>query len=78
MIINSPVGRFPFEIKRLTFSDGRIRMHGAMGAWPTSVEVAPSELPHIIWRLVGPGGVVAVLLPAGLALKSLLRRSGRG
>jgi hypothetical protein len=71
MIINSPIGRFPYEIGAVALEDGRIRIDGAMGTWPTSVEVAPGELPGLAWRLLGArraaalGSAVAVAVLVG-------------
>jgi len=43
MIINSPVGHFPFDLIGARPDHGKIRIKGAMGAWPINVEVQPSE-----------------------------------
>jgi hypothetical protein len=74
MIINSPVGRFPFEATSIRINGGRVRLEGAMGTWPTSVEVPIAELPRIIWRTLPSGtsarlagSVVAVALVALVA-----------
>jgi hypothetical protein len=52
MIINSPVGRFPFKATTLQIRSGRLRLEGDMGTWPTSVEVQFSELPRILGGLL--------------------------
>ncbi len=67
MIINSPVGRFPFQIAGATLEEGRIRIEGAMGTWPTSVEVEPGELPRLAWRLLGPRRATALGAATALA-----------
>ncbi|MCW3063856.1 MAG: hypothetical protein JWN32_1028 [Solirubrobacterales bacterium] len=78
MIINSPVGRFPFEVTGVGLVDGRIRLEGAMGTWPTSVEVTPSELPRIAARLVPRSAAVgAAVLGSAAALALAARRRSR-
>jgi hypothetical protein len=52
MIIDSPVGRFPFTATRVRIRGGRIRLEGAMGTWPTSVDVGIGELPGVVGRLL--------------------------
>lgn len=68
MIINSPIGRFPYEIGAVTLEGGRIRIDGAMGTWPTSVEVAPDELPALAWRLLGARRAAVLGSAAAVAL----------
>ena len=66
MIINSPVGRFPFKATTLQIRSGRLRLEGDVGTWPASVEVRFSELPRILGGLlpiratVAFGGAIAV------------------
>lgn len=71
MIINSPVGRFPFKITSVHRHGYVLILDGEMGNWPTSVEVLPSDIPAILMRLR------PVLLPAlgaaGLAVLALSR-----
>lgn len=52
MIINSPVGRFPFEATSIRLKGRSLRLEGAMGTWPTSVEVPIAELPRIVGRML--------------------------
>jgi hypothetical protein len=59
MIINSPVGRFPFKVTALQIRSGRLRLEGDMGTWPTSVEVQFSELPRILGGLLPIRSTVA-------------------
>jgi hypothetical protein len=68
MIINSPVGRFPYEIDAVTFASGTIRVDGSMGTWPASLEIKPAELPRLAGRLVGARGATALGGAAALAL----------
>jgi hypothetical protein len=78
MIIDSPVGRFPFTATRVRIRGGRIRLEGAMGTWPTSVEVGIGELPGIAGRLL-PVRTLAALagLATAVAVTARLRRRDR-
>jgi hypothetical protein len=76
MIINSPVGRFPFEVAGMRLEAGRIRVEGAMGAWPTSVEIEPRDLPRIAARLVPRSP--AVLLGSAVVVALILGRPSWG
>lgn len=78
MIINSPVGRFPFEVTGVGLEHGQIRLEGAMGTWPTSVEVRPREIPRLVARLVPqPATVGAVVLGSAAAIALAARRRSR-
>jgi len=72
MKVSSPVGDFPFEARRLSVKDGRMIVEGAMGAWPTQIEVEPRDIVQLA-RLV-PWPAIAL---GGIALASLVRRSRR-
>jgi len=78
MIIDSPVGRFPFTATRIRFRGGRIRLEGAMGTWPTSVDVGIGELPAVAVRLL-PVRTLAALagLVTVVAIAVRLRRRDR-
>jgi hypothetical protein len=69
MIINSPVGRFPFEVTSMSVSNGRLYVRGQMGTWPTDVEISPADLPKLA-RV--PAAAISVsactVLAAGLAV----------
>jgi hypothetical protein len=75
MIIDSPVGRFPFTATRIRIHGGRIRLEGAMGTWPTSVEVGIGELPGVAGRLL-PIRTLAGLVTV-VAVTARLRRRDR-
>lgn len=72
MIINSPVGRFPFEATRVRIERGRVRVDGAMGTWPTSIDVPIAELPRILGRLL-PRSTPVGVAGAAVALATLAR-----
>jgi hypothetical protein len=44
MRINSPIGKYPFTMKKLKIEHGRVALKGAMGAWPTTVELELSDI----------------------------------
>jgi hypothetical protein len=71
LIINSPVGRFPFTITSVRRRGSVLVVDGEMGNWPTSVEVRPSDIPAVLMRLR------PILLPAlgaaGVAVLALSR-----
>ena len=48
MKVSSPVGEFPFEVRRVSIRDRRLRIDGAIGAWPAHVEISLADL----WRLL--------------------------
>jgi hypothetical protein len=78
MIIDSPVGRFPFTVTRVRIRGGRIRLEGAMGTWPTSVDVGIDELPGVVGGLL-PVRTLAALtgLVTVVAVTARLRRRDR-
>jgi hypothetical protein len=76
MIINSPVGRFPFKATSVGIRGGRVRLEGAMGTWPTSVEVRVSELPRIVGQLL-PIGTKARVAGAVAVVAIVARRRRR-
>lgn len=47
MIINSPVGRFPFEVTTFARRGTTLVVQGRMGTWPTSLEVTPADIPGL-------------------------------
>lgn len=78
MIINSPVGRFPFKATSIKVRGNCIRLDGAMGTWPTSLELRATEIPSIVGGLVPRTrllALAAILLAATLVLG---RRRTRG
>lgn len=72
MKVSSPVGDFPFEARRLTVKEGRMVVEGAMGAWPTTIEVEPRDIVQLA-RLI-PWPAIAI---GGIALAGLMRKSRR-
>ena len=70
MKVSSPVGEFPFHVERLRIQGGRLRIEGAMGAWPSHVEVGPSD----VLDLVRLPGIPPLLGAAGAASAALVAR----
>jgi hypothetical protein len=74
MIINSPVGRFPFEVTSISARGTTLIVHGQMGTWPTSVEVVPADLPALARRAGPVLGLLAGAAACGLAWSARRRR----
>lgn len=47
MIINSPVGRFPFQVTSFVRRGTTLVVEGRMGTWPTSLEVRLADIPAV-------------------------------
>lgn len=73
MIINSPVGRFPFEVASFRRKGTTLVVEGRMGTWPTTVEVTAADLPAIARHARPAVGAVCAAALAG-ALWAVLRR----
>jgi len=67
MKVSSPVGDFPFEPRSLRYEQAGLVVEGAMGAWPATIRIEPSDIP-VILRLIprpllaGLGGIGALVL----------------
>ena len=48
MKVSSPVGEFPFEIKKVSLKDGRLTLVGHMGAWPATIRIDRSDVPALV------------------------------
>ncbi len=73
MRVDSPVGRFPYEVERLRFARGRVVLEGRMGAWPASVELEPRDAVALV-RVFPRPMVAAAGLSAALILLRRVRR----
>lgn len=60
MKVSSPVGDFPFQPTSMRFQDGGLVVEGAMGAWPATIQVGPSDV-LVVVRIL-PRSLVAVLV----------------
>lgn len=71
MIINSPVGRFPFTVTSVLLKNRTVVLEGRMGTWPASLEASPRDVAEAATRL-SPGliglGVMVVAAVAGLGV----------
>jgi hypothetical protein len=71
MIINSPVGRFPYEVTGFRRDGSALVVEGRMGTWPTSIEVHATDVVAVAAR------VRPQLALAGIGLTALLLARGR-
>lgn len=60
MRVSSPVGEFPFAIKRIGRRDGELVIFGRMGAWPSEVRIEPSDLRQVARWTLAPAVLLAV------------------
>lgn len=74
MKVSSPVGDFPFEVKRLRVRSGGVHLEGSMGAWPSRVVIGVGDVPSLLRAGATPivAGVAAIALS-----RSLVRRARR-
>ena len=66
MIINSPVGRFPFSVDSVRIQRKRILLRGSMGTWPATVEATTADIPAVLSRI--SGGLLAIVVAAAVVL----------
>jgi hypothetical protein len=77
MIIDSPIGRFPFEVTSIRIQRGQVRVEGAMGTWPTSVHVPIADLPRVVGQALPCGtsaGLAGSAVVVGLIALARRRR----
>lgn len=74
MIINSPVGRFPFEVTSFARRGTTLIVQGRMGTWPTSLEMRPADIPAVARRARPALGLALAL---GAALGGILWETWR-
>lgn len=74
MKVSSPVGDFPFEVKRLRVGPRGLYLEGSMGAWPSRVVIGIDDIPALLRISATPivAGVAAIALS-----RSLVRRARR-
>lgn len=70
MKVSSPVGDFPFTPQALRYERGGLVVDGAMGAWPATIRVEPSDAPSIVALVPRP-----VLAALGMAVAAVLARA---
>jgi hypothetical protein len=73
VIINSPVGRFPFEVTSFRRKGTTLVVEGRMGTWPTTVEVTAADIPAVARRARPAVGIVCAAALVG-TLWAVLRR----
>ncbi len=74
MKVSSPVGDFPFEARRLRADRGGLVVEGAMGAWPATIRVSPSDVPMLLRLLGRPLMVGGALIGIATVVRGLARR----
>ena len=60
MKIKSPIGDLPFRPERLSIEERALVIRGSMGAWPTKITIAPSDIPETLWLMKWPLAIVAL------------------
>jgi len=77
MKVTSPVGEFPFELTRITVTRGRVTVEGAMGAWPSRIELEPRDFVQpVLLRALAP---LWLFMAISLLARSLRRgKASRG
>jgi hypothetical protein len=75
LIINSPVGRFPFELTSVKRRGRLLVLNGEMGNWPTSVEIGAKDVPAVLMRLRPV--IAPVMGAAALAILVAVRARSR-
>jgi hypothetical protein len=63
VIIDSPVGRFPFTVTSVSLRKRDILLRGKMGTWPATVVATPGDIPAVLGR-ISPALVVVVVIAA--------------
>lgn len=66
MIINSPVGRFPFSVTSIGIRRRRILLRGSMGTWPATVEATAADIPPVLATV--SGGLLLIVVAAAVVL----------
>lgn len=66
MIINSPVGRFPFSVTSIGICRRRIVLRGSMGTWPATMEATVADIPPVLAR--ASGGLMSVVVTGCVAV----------
>jgi len=66
VIINSPVGRFPFSVDSVSIRRKRILLRGSMGTWPATVEATTADITAVLSRV--SGGLLAIVVAAAVML----------
>ena len=74
MKVSSPVGDFPFEARRLRAERGALVVEGAMGAWPATIRVSPSDAPMLLRLVPRPLLVGGAVVAASMVARRALRR----
>ncbi len=72
MKVRSPVGEFPFKLNSVSVDGVGLRIEGAMGAWPTVMEMEPRDILDVALLVKWP-----LLLVVTASVIHVLSRSRR-
>lgn len=67
MRVSSPVGDYPYVVRRVALRRGRVVIEGSLGVWDTTMEIEPRDWLDAARRIALPAAVAAA---AVVALKS--------
>lgn len=74
MIIDSPVGKFPFYVRKVEYGTSGFEVEGSMGTWPTTIKVDYAELPRLLKALATQkASAVSIGVSASLITIAILR-----
>ena len=69
MKVSSPVGDYPYVVKKVRFSRGRLIVEGSLGIWETTMAVEPSD-----WLEAGRRAALPLLGLTAVAIAACRRR----
>jgi len=70
MRVTSPIGELPFVVRGVSLHRGHVVVEGELGAWSTTIELGPNDVPMLARALRGP----LIAAGAGLVALAILRR----
>jgi hypothetical protein len=69
MRVTSPIGDYPYEIRKIRARGGRLVVEGGLGMWDTTFEIEPGDWVALARRAAAP---LALAAGAVLATRALL------
>ncbi len=64
MKVSSPVGEYPYVVRRVSFRRGRLVVEGNLGVWETATEIEPADWLTLARRVATPAAALALALVA--------------